>query len=69
MPIVAGGITTLKPIGGIISNNPAMNAAQAEAAAQERAAKHQEKLDTFINKVVDNQKGTDNKPRWTVPFK
>lgn len=72
MPIVAGGITTLKPIGGIISNNPAMNAAQAEAAAQqaaERAAKHQEKLDTFINKVVDNQKGADNKPRWTVPFK
>lgn len=72
MAIVAGGIVTLKPVGGIISNNPAMNAAQAEAAAKaadERASKHQAKLDTFINKVVDNQKGTDNKPRWSVPFK
>ena len=72
MAIIAGGIVTLKPVGGIISNNPAMNATQAQAAAQkadERAAQHQAKLDTFINKVVDNQKGADNKPRWTVPFK
>lgn len=72
MAMIAGGIVTLKPVGGIISNNPAMNAAQAQAATQkadERAAQHQAKLDTFINKVVDNQRGEDNKPRWTVPFK
>ena len=69
MAIVAGGVVTLKPVGGLMSNNPAMNPAQAAQAAQDRAVKHQEKLDTFINKVVDNQKGADNKPRWTVPFK
>jgi hypothetical protein len=72
MPIITAGITALKPIGGVLSNNNAMSDVQNKAAAQqtaERAAKHQEKLDAFINKVVDNQRDQNNTPRWTVPFK
>ena len=35
--IVAGGIVTLKPVGGIVSNNPAMAQAQIEAQQQREA--------------------------------
>ncbi len=67
---IAGGIVTQKPIGGIVSNNNSMADAQVQAQKEaERAQQNQNKLDTFINKVVDNQKGPDDKPHWTVPFK
>ena len=69
MPIIAGGIVTLKPIGGLISKNSNMTDAQAQEAMAQRAVKRQEKVDTFINKVADANKDANNKPRWSVPFK
>jgi hypothetical protein len=69
---VAGGIVSLKPIGGLITNNPSMTVAQAEEAkkiADRRATQRQQKVDQFINKVADANKDANNKPKWTVPFK
>lgn len=69
---VAGGIVGLKPIGGLITNNPNMTAAQVDAAkkvADQRAIQRQQKVDQFINKVADANKDANNKPKWTVPFK
>ena len=68
MPIIAGGIVTLKPIGGLIGKNSNMTDAQAQEAMAQRAVKRQEKVDTFINKVADANKDANNKPRWSVPF-
>ena len=55
--IIAGGIVSLKPIGGLISNNPNMTDAQAQAhqqAAAERAAQKQAAVDALVNKFADN---------------
>lgn len=68
MAIVAGGIVSLKPVGGIITNNPGMTEAQLQAqqqAAQQKAAEKQQQVDNLINKFAE----TNNKPKWTVPFK
>lgn len=68
MAIVAGGIVSLKPIGGVVSNNPNMTDAQVQAhqqAMQQKAAEQQQKVDNLINKFAE----TNNKPKWTVPFK
>lgn len=68
MAIVAGGIVSLKPIGGVISNNPNMTDAQIQAqqqVMQQKAVEQQQKVDNLINKFAE----TNNKPKWTVPFK
>lgn len=68
MAIVAGGIVSLKPIGGVVSNNPNMTDAQIQAhqqAMQQKAVEQQQKVDNLINKFAE----TNNKPKWTVPFK
>ena len=49
--IVAGGITTLKPIGGLVTNNPGMTDAQIQAqqqAAVERAAAKQAAVHSVV---------------------
>lgn len=68
MAIVAGGIVTMKPVGGVISNNPQLTDAQIQAqqqAVQQKAAEKQEKVDNLINKFAE----TNNKSKWSVPFK
>ena len=69
--IVAGGITTLKPVGGLVTNNPAMTDAQVQqqqAAAQARAEAKQSAVDALVNKFAqDNANNTSGK-RWSVPF-
>ena len=71
--IVAGGITTLKPIGGLVTNNPGMTDAQIQAqqqAAVERAAAKQAAVDALVNKFEDNNaNNTLSGKRWTAPFK
>jgi len=72
--IVAGGITTLKPIGGIISNNPGMTDAQLQQQqqqAQARAEAKQAAVDTLVNKFAKNNTDSDNNggKRWSTPFK
>jgi hypothetical protein len=71
--IVAGGITTLKPIGGLVTNNPGMTDAQIQAqqqAAVERAAAKQAAVDALVNKFADNNaNNTLSGKRWTAPFK
>lgn len=67
MAIVAGGIVSLKPVGGLVSNNPNMTDAQVQAQQQaihQKSVERQEKVDSLINKVAET-----NKPKWTVPFK
>jgi hypothetical protein len=69
MAIVAGGIVSLKPIGGIVSNNPGMSNAQVQAAQQaveQKAQDRQQKVDNFIAKVAESNVDTK---KWTVPFK
>jgi len=69
MAIVAGGIVSLKPIGGIVSNNPGMSNAQVQAAQQaveQKAQDRQQKVDNFIAKVAESN--VDSK-KWAVPFK
>ena len=51
MAIVAGGIVTLKPIGGIVTNNPnvdgtAMTPEQLQVLQQQRQQEKQHKADT-----------------------
>lgn len=69
MAIVAGGIVSLKPIGGIVSNNPGMSNTQIQAAqraVEQKAQDRQQKVDNFIAKVVESNVDTK---KWTVPFK
>jgi len=70
--IVAGGITTLKPIGGLVTNNPAMTDAQVQQqqqAAQERAEAKQAAVDALVNKFADNNAKPTGGSQWRVPFK
>ncbi len=72
--IVAGGITTLKPIGGLVSNNPGMTDAQAQQQqqqAQARAEAKQAAVDALVNKFAQNNANSANngEKRWTTPFK
>ena len=70
--IVAGGITTLKPIGGLVTNNPAMTNAQVQQqqqAAQERAEAKQAAVDALVNKFADNNAKPTGGSQWRVPFK
>lgn len=72
--IVAGGITTLKPIGGLVSSNPNMTDAQAQAhqqAAAERAIQKQAAVDALVNKFAENNTNNNatSGKRWSVPFK
>ena len=69
MAFVAGGIVSLKPIGGIVTNNPGMSDAQvqvAQQAVEQKAQDRQQKVDNFIDKVAASN--VDSK-QWTVPFK
>jgi hypothetical protein len=69
--IVAGGITTLKPIGGLVTNNPAMTDAQAQQqqkAAQERAEAKQAAVDAMVNKFAETNANNAGGSRWRVPF-
>lgn len=66
MAIVAGGIVSLKPIGGLITNNPNGLATLTPEQQQAKQDQKQAKVDALIDKVVQ-QKQTQN--RWSVPFK
>jgi len=70
MPIEAGGFISLKPVGGIVTNNPAMTDQQlkaAEDAAAQRAQERQQQVDNIIDKFAEQQNSSEK--RWSVPFK
>jgi hypothetical protein len=72
--IVAGGIVTLKPVGGIVSNNPAMAQAQIEA-QQQREAQRQAQVDAMAAKLAAQHQANQMTPvppmekKWSVPYK
>jgi hypothetical protein len=71
MPMVIGGLVTLKPVGGVVSNSP--TTAQAQIDAQQREAQRQAKVDALVDKLAaQNQAAQPNPPvndkKWTVPF-
>jgi hypothetical protein len=69
MAFIAGGIVSLKPIGGIVTNHPGMSDTQIQAAQQavaQKAQDRQQKVDNFITKVAASN--VDSK-KWSVPFK
>ncbi len=66
MAIVAGGIVSLKPVGGLITNNPNGLSTQTPEQHQAKQDEKQAKVDDFVNKVVQQNQ---NQKRWSVPFK
>ena len=72
--IVAGGIVSIKPIGGIVSNNP--NFAQQQQQQQQREAAKQAQVDAMAAnlaaqhqaKQAQQADSVDQKPKWTVKF-
>lgn len=70
MKRIAGGIVELKPIGGVVTNNPGMTDQQLQAAeesAVQKAQERQQQVDNLINKFADQQSPSEKK--WSVPFK
>jgi hypothetical protein len=64
MAIVAGGIVTLKPVGGLVTSNPNGLATQTPEQQQAKQEEKQAKVDALVNKVAQQ-----NQKRWSVPFK
>jgi hypothetical protein len=67
--IIAGGIVTQKPIGGIVHSNP--NATEEEIQAQQqlaaqRQAEQQAQIDAMADKLAQENQNGDKK--WSVPF-
>lgn len=71
---IAGGIVSIKPIGGIVSNNP--NFAQQQQQQAQREATRQAQVDAIADKLAAQHQAkqaqqsapTDQAPKWTVPF-
>lgn len=67
--IIAGGIVSQKPIGGIVHANP--NATEEEIQAQQqqiaqRQADQQAQVDAMVDKLA--QENQDGDKKWSVPF-
>ncbi len=76
--IVAGGITTLRPVGGLHTNNPNMTQAQFDAhqaAIEAKKAAQQARVDNLINKLAQQHEANKPTPvdpnavkRWSVKY-
>ena len=76
--IVAGGITTLRPLGGIHTNNPGMTQAQydaQQASVEAKKAAQQARVDNLVNKLAQQHKANQPTPvdpnaqkRWSVKY-
>ena len=76
--IVAGGITTLRPLGGIHTNNPGMTQAQydaQQASVEAKKAAQQARVDNLVNKLAQQHQANQPTPvdpnapkRWSVKY-
>jgi response regulator of citrate/malate metabolism len=76
--MVAGGITTLKPVGGLHTNNPGMTQAQydaQQAAIEAKKAAQQARVDDLVNKLAQQHQANKPTPvdpnapkRWSVKY-
>ena len=76
--IVAGGITTLRPLGGIHTNNPGMTQAQydaQQASIEVKKAAQQARVDDLVNKLAQQHQANKPTPvdpnapkRWSVKY-
>ena len=76
--MVAGGITTLRPVGGLHTNNPGMTQAQydaQQAAVEAKKAAQQARVDDLVNKLAQQHQANQMKPidpgatkRWSVKY-
>jgi response regulator of citrate/malate metabolism len=76
--MVAGGITTLRPVGGIHTNNPGMTQAQydaQQAAIEAKKAAQQARVDNLVNKLAQQHQANQPTPvdpnapkRWSVKY-
>ncbi len=70
MAIVAGGIVSLKPLGGVVTNAPtvggAMTPEQVAQLQQQRREQKQAEVDALVDKIAQQNQ---TQKRWSVPFK
>jgi len=76
--IVAGGITTLRPLGGIHTNNPGMTQAQydaQQASIEVKKAAQQARVDNLVDKLAQQHQANQPTPvdpnaqkRWSVKY-
>lgn len=68
--IVAGGLVTLKPVGGVVSNNPNMSVSQADAEAKAKIeAQRQAQIQAQIDALAAKHQAQQTDKKWSVPFK
>jgi hypothetical protein len=72
--MVAGGITTLRPVGGLHTNNPGMTQAQYDAQQAAVEAK-KARVDDLVNKLAQQHQANKPTPvdpnapkRWSVKY-
>lgn len=76
--MVAGGITTLRPIGSLHTNNPGMTQAQydaQQAAMEAKKAAQQARVDDLVNKLAQQHQANKPTPvdpnapkKWSVKY-
>ncbi len=76
--IVAGGITTLRPLGGIHTNNPGATQAQfdaQQASIEVKKAAQQARVDNLVDKLAQQHQANKPTPvdpnaqkRWSVKY-
>lgn len=71
MAIVAGGIVSLKPVGGIVTNAPtvvggAMTPEQLQQRQEQKKQEQQAKINTLVDKIAQQ---SQTQKKWSVPFK
>lgn len=71
MAIVAGGIVSLKPVGGIVTNAPtvvggAMTPEQLQQRQEQKKQEQQAKINTLVDKIAQQNQ---TQKKWSVPFK
>ena len=71
MAIVAGGIVSLKPVGGIVTNAPtvvggAMTPEQLQQLQNQKKQQQQAQVDALVDKIAQQNQ---TQKRWSVPFK
>jgi hypothetical protein len=68
---VIGGLVTLKPIGGVVSNNQSLDQAQAKIEAKQ--AQRQSQVDAIVNQMAakheqSKQTTSPTDKKWSVKF-
>lgn len=63
--IVAGGLVTLKPVGGLHTNSPSMQPNTQPSNFEQKQLDRQQKIDAMIDKLAQQ----NQQKKWTVPYK